>query len=264
MVSLSELMQAAQAKQQAENYDPLAQVAQSTIGGIYAGIQMKKAAQKEALDRAVKLIDIREKMSNMATAETNRRISENFAKGAGLLPHTPGEMDTARGVAFDDLGKPPSALGPRSPMSPDTGPHVNTMKGNMDEAWHVAGGKDGYDLVPSFSAKGGFSFTGKARPKKAGDTLNGIAKAAALQGKIYALALRMASTEQSDLDRKQPGFDPMVYKPLPPTQDAIQKYLPIAQTYLMSGKNYNKLMGDAGDPLNLGLSNDLSIDDGEE
>lgn len=142
MASLQEMMAYAENQDQVRN--PWVGSIQKGVGGFVGGLQMGQQSRTAALDRALKIIDIQEKMSKLQQTQQNMTIAANVAKGAGLLPLDPKEQGILNQVYFKNL-------------NPDKNtPKINTEVGKM------ATGKlaDLYDV--GWTEKGGVSLKKKA------------------------------------------------------------------------------------------------------
>lgn len=236
MASLSELVNAAQVTQQAQNQNPLAKVAESALSGGFTGMALRRQDQKDSMDRYVKLLDVQEKLAKIDTERLNQRITSNVAKSVGVLPMDSGEAMNARAVASDAM------------IPADDVPVVNTQQGKL--ARLMKGQR-----LAGFSLSGGkvdFQFKG---PREAADR-----DPAARREKIMKLATDAAQREwdQSQMPKAMPGQTSFGRPP----NDVVKKYLRAMTAYVDGDTaTYDEEMKKVGDPLGIGgAGGDLNLD----
>lgn len=257
MASLGEMLGLAEAIQ--ARHVPYARHGETFVRSFLGGQDYAARKREASLDRTLKLLSIGEKLENARTAEQNRLIMGNLAKGAGLLPHGPEELDAGRSAAAESLGKDAEAAGAD-----------NTRQGKLSKFLYDFANPGDYEMAPSFSSKGGLGFGLRRKKGAGGSRTGGLAQMANLQKKIYDLAVRMATTEERDrLDKAgdYDGVQQLDFRAYVPSQDAIEKYKPLAKKYLLGAegeyKDLLKRFDAEKDPFGLD-EDDLDLDLGEE
>jgi hypothetical protein len=255
MASLQELL--AYAEHQDRVHNPGIGIVENAISGFSKGQAQGAAMKKYALDRSLKLLEIKEKMQKMEQDQANFELTKGFAKAAGLLPLDENEEKAARVTAGANLGDG------KDPQM------TNTPKGKLTKLWKMAD-PESTEIYPSLG-KNGLSFTWKRKPAGAGGnkTLT-RAQNIALQGKVESLARKMADTEEFEKLKSNPAYNPMMPPATThPSQIQIDKYKQRAYEFLTGDKKaYSEGMKDIqdkNDPLG-GLfdENDLLSNDEED
>jgi hypothetical protein len=226
MESLGSLIQAAQATQEARNQsNPIGNRMAAAAMGMINAPAMREAQDNKRLDRYKKLLDLQETISKIKTERMNQAVFGNMAKGMGVLPMEDPEMDNARGVAHDSIGK-------------DNTPVAKTQGNKLLDFINREG------LSSASYGPGGFSFSFGKKDKAEKDPL-------ARRAKTIGLATEAA---QNEIAGKE-GVDPMTGRPRQPRNDEVMKYIPAFESFL-SGDDaaYKERMDKirkAGDPLDL-------------
>lgn len=244
MASIGEMVQLAEYHNKLNN--PLGNAIESIGKGIMGGISLKRQAEKDNLDRIVKIIEINKTMQEMKDQATRTEIMTNYAKGAGILPPDAGDLGAAREQFNIDMGS--SLDGKDNSYSSklkqlfDTAQNPSKSDGKMNQ---IRSTLNNYDLIPSFSEKGGMSL--KYVKKSTGMTQS---SALSLASKINEEAYKMAKRKNVENARIKggAGFDYMSYSPavFEPTDDQIKSFIPLAK------KKLEATLGDIG-PLDKAL-----------
>ncbi|MBI4397418.1 MAG: hypothetical protein HY548_10000 [Elusimicrobia bacterium] len=229
MAGIGEMVALAQAMQN-DGGNPLARRAQYMISGLAAGRERRREMEKEKLDRALKILDISEKMGKIQQMEEDRTMQANVAKAMGFMPMDETEHGAARTVALDAMGG-------------GKGPRINSKKGKLMGMYEMASPED-FAVTPSYSSKSGFSMS--LRQKKDNGGLAGMAKMATMQKRVYDMATRMAITEERDRREKAGDYEGLAqldFRSYVPSQAAIEKYKPVAERYLTGDSaNYRQAL----------------------
>lgn len=223
MESLSELISGAQAigKAQSDNSlgGQLSSILQGAFSGYEAGKQRAKLEKSEALDRAVKLMDLQKKTADLNAEATNNQITSNMAKRMGLLDTNPHENTSVRSTAFDGLGGGAPA------------PTDHTATGKLSAVYQAAVGGTPYNVIkPKFSSKEGFGFDFERDPSIAPKAPK---DPVADQKRIYDLAAESARREKyATMSSILPPDQMPPFSAVQTTDDEVQKLIPESTAFL--------------------------------
>lgn len=217
MASLSEMLQYAQAID--ERKGSLA----NSIGnfGVAVGESIseyntaKDKRKKEAVDRALKMLEIRDKQLKFEEDLRIQKFEEDKSKAAAVLPLNNDEMDIARGTAFAGMGGRTQA--------PRQNSQLERMMDFLNKADEIEFGK------------GGINFKVK---RESGNRKRTAGQEDDLQKSIRKQASEMAKNELIQLSQAAGTYDVDISKPnvFIPTEELISKYYDTAERFLRGDK----------------------------
>ena len=229
MASLSELVQAAEYISQARGRQQ--SVLPKTIESFTRGITGESTAARQQVDveRAMKIMELRNKMLDMQEKQQNLQTSRNIMVGAGLLPMNIEEERIGRMNIQELLNV---AKGRQAKM-----PKTDTMKitDAIDKAHKKMLEKKELDIIGD-TAKG-FAYKLTNKEKNTTDQ-PGSSGFRTEQNTAWSIATKMATAEERALAEKRGSkylarFEAAWYSP--PTE-TVMKFIPLARKYLSTGE----------------------------
>lgn len=243
MASINEMLNWAQMSQPRRKYNPYAELAETGIEGFFGGMETgreaKRQKEKDEIERLLKTVQIMEKQAAIEREQQNMRMQHNIAVSMGFEDYTPEEKDIFRKVTNDTLGL--KDVPPTAGTTTEQGKIITALE-SIDtlpsrKKFNIVSPKD-YEVKPKITQSGySAELVKKDKDGKAIKAVKGTAgmtpaQVRQLNKDAYALAVKMAKREGMEREGRTGtmGITGIEYEP---TQDEINKWLPITKKYYL-------------------------------